>query len=65
MCNLMSFAPVLSALVSVGDSTDLTVPALIAAIGVAALAAALYARRRGKDDDASGGTRPSERKHPK
>lgn len=50
MLNVMSYLSVLTMLVSVGDSTNLAVPAIAAGVGVGAIAVGLVARRRSKDD---------------
>ena len=51
MMNALMISPVLSMLVTVGDTTDLTVPAVAAGVGVGVIAIALLARRRNKDDE--------------
>ena len=63
MMNLLSFASILPALIAVGDSTNLTVPAVIGGVGVGAVAVALIARLRNKGDDKPVETPPTKSKH--
>ena len=65
MLNMMSYLTTISALVAVGDATDLTVPAIAAGVGVGAVAVALLARRRNKDDDEQDQTPPTQSKQSK
>ena len=64
MMNALMISPVLSMLVTVGDTTDLTVPAVAAGVGVGVIAIALLARRRNKDDEPVE-TPPTKSKHMK
>ena len=60
MVNLLSYASVLPAIIAVGDTTNLTVPAVAAGVGVGAIAVALFARSRNKDDGKSDKTPPTQ-----
>ena len=60
MTDLSSLIPLALSIVATGDSTDFTVPALAAGIGVGAIAVALLARRRGKDDGGSAEVPPTQ-----
>ena len=65
MLNASIFLPVLPMVVSVGDTTNMTIPAVAAGVGVGVIAIALLARRRNKDDGEPEQTPPTKSKHMK
>ena len=60
MLMLSNYMGVLATLVSVGDTTDLTLPMVAAGVGIGAIAVALIARRRNEDDDEPVDTPPTQ-----
>ncbi|HQE69657.1 MAG TPA: hypothetical protein PK071_00860 [Atopobiaceae bacterium] len=61
MLNMLRYYPILSVLVPTGDVTDLTVPAVVAGVGIGIVIIALLARRRGKEDDRDRASKPKGR----